>query len=212
MSSSYIDVSTVLYHLNNACEGAQLEQLKLAVECLRIGQGKVDKVNSVHDAYNCLCCEQLTANEAIPLLYAILEEIAVPVRVLSGLKKSTTTEKLKECRKRKDFSFAKMIIKLCNEFTQEDFRNFRQLCLVHLDHTVNSDHCNTIVKLFQKLIRARKVVHPGSVQVLSEILTEMQKESSLEYVQEYNRVIGNLSEATQEGEVSFIRVLFNIIP
>ncbi len=123
---------------------------------------------------------------------------------LSALKKFTTSKQLEACRKRNDFGFAKMIIKLCNEFGDEDFRNFRQLCLVHLDHTVNSDHCLTIVKLFQKLIRAKKVVHPGSVQVLSEILTGMQKESSLVYVQEYNRGIGNFSQATQEGEVSFI--------
>ncbi len=203
MSSSSRDVATVLYHLDDACEGAQLEQLKLALECLGIGQGKVNKVKKVHDAYHCLCCEQSTANEAIPLLYAVLEEIAVPVKVLSGLKKWTTTEKLKECCKRKDFSFAKMIIKLCNEFSQEDFEKFCQLCLVYLEHTVNSDHCNTIVKLFQKLIRARKVVYPGSVQVLSEILREMQKESSLEYVQAYNRVIGDLSQETEEGEISF---------
>ncbi len=197
-------MTTVLYHLNLlACEGAQLEQLKLAVECLGIGQGKVDRVKTVHDAYNCLCCEHSTANEAIPLLHAVLEEIGVPVRVLLGLKKRTTAEKLKECCKRKDFSFAKMIIKLCNEFSQEDFNIFRQLCLVHLYHTVNPDHCPTIVKLFQMLIQARKVVHPGSVQVLSEILVVMQKESGLEYVQAYNRVIGDLSQATEEGEISF---------
>ncbi len=124
----------------------------------------------------------------------------MPVNVLASLKKCTTTEQLEACRKRKDFSFTKMIIKLCNEFSQEDFKNFQQLCIVHLDHTVHPDRCPTIVKLFQKLIQARKVVYPGNVEDLSDILTAMQKESSLEYVHEYKCMIGNLSQATQEGE------------
>ncbi len=197
-------MSMVLYRIHRACEYAQFEQLKLAVECLGISQRQIDRMKQVYEAYNFLDSQQSTTSEAIPLLYAVLEEMDVQALELSALKKFTTSKQLEACRKRKDFGFAKMIIKLCNEFGEEDFRDFRQLCLVHLDHTVNSDHCDTIVKLFQKLIRAKKVVHPGSVQVLSEILTGMQKESSLEYVQEYNRVIGNFSQATQEGEVSFI--------
>ncbi len=191
----------VLYHLHRACEDAQLEQLKLAVECLGISQRQIGKIKTVHEAYNFLDGQQSTASEAIPLLYAVLEEMDVHAHELSALKNFTTTKQLEACRKRKDFGFSKMIIKLCNEFGQEDFKNFRQCCLTQFGHTVNSDHYPTIEMLFQKLIRARKVVYPDSVQGLSEILTGMQKESSLEYVQEYKCMTGNLSQATEKGEL-----------
>ncbi len=200
-------VSIALYRLQQACDKDRvIGELKLAVECLGLTVAQIETIVSITNAYQQLNCHDSTAGQSLPLLCAILGEMSVPVKQLSDLKKFTTDKAIRECQKRTDFGFAKMIIKLCNDFSLDDFETFRSLCLGHFDTRVHSSQCPTIVELFQKLIRARKVVWRRSVQVLVEILNEMQKESSLVHVDEYKKLIGIISSPTDvdQGEITFI--------
>ncbi len=198
------EVCTALFHLEQACDkDIVIGKLKLAVECLGLTVAQIETIVYITDAYQQLNCHDSTAGQSLPLLCAILGEMNVPVEQLSDLKKFTTDKAIRECQKRTDFGFAKMIIKLCNDFSRDDFETFRSLCLGHFDTRVHSSQCPTIVELFQKLIRARKVVWPRSVQALVEILTEMQKEVSLVHVDEYKNLIGIISSPTDvdQGEI-----------
>ncbi len=193
-----------LNRLQDASDINILELLKLALECLGLSVAQVMKIRSFSDAYNELKSCKSTADQSLPLLCAVLGEMSVSVKELDNVKKHTTDEAIEKCQKRKDFGFAKMIIKLCGEFTEEEFATFRHLSLAYLEHKLDVTHFPTIIKLFQTLIRARKVVWAGSVEVLSDILSEMKKESSLVYVDEYKRLIGLLGVPTDPGDLLHI--------
>ncbi len=195
-----------LNRLQRASDPDCLELLKLALECLGVGLTKTEKIRSFSDAYNELKSCKSTADQSLPLLCAVLGEMSVPVKELDNLKKHTTVEATRECETRKDFGFTKMIIRLCGEFTEEEFATFRHLSLAYLDRTLNVSHFPTIVKLFQKLIQAQRVVWSESVEVLCKILSEMQKESSLKYVYEYKSKMGLFGTATSDQGELYILV------
>lgn len=191
-----------MFHLPDAFDKDGLALLKLALECLGLDVTLVEKIQSIRDALHQLNSHDSIAGRSMPLLCAILSEMSVFVSELDDLKKYTTDEAIKRCQERKDFGFARMIIKVCRDFTKAEFEKLRYVCSTTLGLNADFWNCSTIIEFVQRLFQSQK--KEDTVKVLNDILTKMRKRNSLKYIDEYKCLIEFLVVPTVQGDYTVL--------
>ena len=191
-----VNIESSLLVLQEACDSKQFEQTKLGSVCLGVPRGIIEKTERLSDIRDKLNNHARLKRCGLEFLCALLKVVGIAVEELAKLEKHISSKDLELCRNRKDFKFAKLIILLCNDMTDDDFKKFFSLCRGHFQHTILLEKYPTIEKFFHKLIEERKVVLPNNVKDLEKILREgMGKAHSLRHVEEYKRAVGLLQQS-----------------
>ena len=195
------NIRAILLNLDEVSDIKQYEQVRLGAVCLGVPRGLVEKAGCLHDVQTLLDDQAHLEGHGLEFLFALLKVIGVAAKEIAELQKHISDYDLKLCEQYVEFKFAKLIILLCNDMTENDFQKFFNLCCGYFDHTIRLERYPTIEKFFYKLIE-EEVICPGNVENLEAMFDHdgMGKIVCLTYVDEYKRAIGLLHQPSS-GQV-----------
>ena len=188
----------VLHHLDDATKEKQFDQTRLGAASLGVPRGVVEKAVTLSDVRAELDIHSAPKGYGLVFLYALLKVIGVAARELDELKEYVTDQNVELCEQQDEFKFAKMVILLCNDMTEDDYKKFFNLCRGHFERTIQLEKYPTVEKFFLKLVEVKKVVWPRNVKDLEKILEELGKVESLKHVEEYKRTIGLVQQTSPD--------------
>lgn len=197
--SSQEDLQLRLSRLHDGSSHGQFEKLRLAAECLGVPQGVAKEARTFSDIFNELS-NHVAKGKGPAILYALLEVIGTSYEELEKFKAVVPLEHLHWFRSQTNFKFSRMIIRLCNSLTKDQYRAFFHIAKAKFNHPLNFDRNPTIESLLRKMME-NGIISYTNVNALCVILETMGNIQTLEIVEEYRWEFGSLSQATGQGKM-----------
>jgi len=186
-------------------EGYQTQLLRLGALCLGVPVKYAVESRSFNTLKESLD-DHVTRREGegLALLLALADAIGMPTRECEELKNLCCQDYdtiITDWEKRKEYRFAKLIVKICTKYSKDEFRTLRGHCLSYLTVKIPEQSVPDFFMLFRKLFDQR-IVTSDNVNSLRDMV--MDKVDLQQEIDKYKHSIGQFSQPSGEGSIIII--------